>query len=173
LVGVNNTKPLLILEKNTSLRLRVPVPEAYTAAIPDSSFIHFTVDAQPNITYRATLSRKAGALNLINRTETWEFIYPNSDNQLKSGMYANASLKLSRKESSFVVPSTAVATNLEKRFVIRLKNGMTEWVDVRNGITMNEKMEIFGNLSVGDTVLMRGTDEIKANTLLYPKTQNN
>ena len=169
LVGVSNAKPLLILENNTSLRLRVPVPEAYTSAVPDSTFIHFTVDAQPGITYKASLSRKAGALNLTNRTEIWEFIYPNKNNELKSGMYANASLTMGRKENSFVVPASAVATNLEKRFVIRLKDGKTEWVDVRNGVNLDNRLEIFGNLTPGDTLLSRATDEIKPNTILIPK----
>ncbi len=172
LVGAGNTKPLMVVENNSSLRLRVPIPEVYTAAIPDTSFINFTVDAQPGVIYKASLSRKAGALNLSNRTETWEFIYTNKDNQLKSGMYANATIKLERKENSFVVPASAVTTNLEKRFVIRIKDGKVEWVDVRNGIGMDTKMEIFGNLATGDTLLVRASDEIKAGTVLLPKFQS-
>ncbi len=171
LAGAGNAKPLFLLENNSSLRLRVPVPEAYTAAVPDSSFIQFTVDAQPGITYKAGLSRKTGALNLTNRTETWEFIYPNENNELKSGMFANAFLKLGRKEHSFVVPVTAVATNLEKRFIIRLRNGVTEWVDVKNGVNFDDRVEIFGDIASGDTLLIRATDEIKAKTALMPKLQ--
>lgn len=171
LVGTNNVKPLLVVEDNATLRLRVPVPEAYTAAIPDSSFINFTVDAQPGITYKASLSRKAGSLNLNNRTEIWEFIYPNTSKQLKSGMYANATIRLGRKDLSFLVPSSAVATNLEKRFVIRLKNGKAEWIDVRNGINMNDRTEIFGELNIGDTLLIRASDEIKEGVQLIPKIQ--
>jgi len=171
LVGAGNTKPLFILEDNSSLRLRVPVPEAYTAAVPDSSFISFTVDAQPGITYKAALARKAGALNLSNRTETWEFVYPNKNNQLKSGMFANAFLQMGRKENSFVVPVTAVATNLEKRFVICLKNGQAEWLDVRTGISMSDKIEVFGKIQEGDTLLIRATDEIKPGTFFMPRFQ--
>jgi len=69
------------------------------------------------------------------------------------------------------VPSSAVVTNLEKRFVIRLKDGAAEWVDVRNGISMTDKVEIFGNITAGDTLLVRATDEIKAGTQLIPKLQ--
>ena len=172
LVGNNNTKPILILEDNSKLRLRVPIPEAFSSTILDSSFIHFTVEAQPDVTYRANLSRKAGTLNLTNRTETWEFIYDNKKNQLKSGMYANAALKLRRKENSYVVPSGAVVTNLEKKFVIRVKNETAEWIDVRTGFSMNDSTEIFGNLNEGDTIIHRGTDEIKQGTLLFPKLQS-
>jgi membrane fusion protein (multidrug efflux system) len=169
LVGTGNSKPLFIVENTSLLRLRIPVPEAYTAAIPDPSVISFTVDAEPGVVYKASLSRKSGSLNLANRTETWEFIYPNKNNELKSGMFANATLNLGRKGNSFVVPSSAIATNQERRFVIRLKDGKAEWVDVKNGITMNDKTEIFGRLNEGDILLMRATDEVKEGATLVAK----
>lgn len=169
LVGTNNSKPLLIVENIETLRLRVPVPEAYTMAIPDTSVIRFTVDAQPDKIFSATLSRKSGSINILNRTETWEYIYQNTNNQLKSGMFATASIKFGRKELSFLVPESAVVTNLEKRFVIRLKNNKAELVDVTNGISQDDKVEIFGMLSEGDILLVRATDEIKPETKLIGK----
>lgn len=171
LVSAGNSKPLLVVENISTLRLRVPVPEAYTAAGTATPTIEFTVDAQPDVTYQAKLSRKAGAINLSNRTETWEFLFQNDQHQLKSGMFANAILKLGRPAPTFLVPASAVATNLEKRFVIRLKGGKAEWVDVRNGINPGDKMEIFGALATGDTLLVRATDEIKPGTTLVPKFQ--
>lgn len=169
LVGNTNSKPILVVENTDLLRLRIPVPEAYTSAATRSGSIEFTVDAEPDVAYTATLSRKAGALNLVNRTETWEFLYTNKNNQLKSGMFANATLKMGRKDPSFLVPSSAVATNLEKRFVIRVQDGKAEWVDVRNGISLGDKIEIFGNLQEGDILLMRATDEIKPGNFVIPK----
>lgn len=168
LVGANNNKPLLVVENVETLRLRLPIPEAYTSSIPDSSFIHFTVDAQPGITYKALLSRKTGALNTSNRTETWEFLYKNNKD-LKAGMYANALITLKRNTPSFLVPSSAVVTNLEKHFVIRILNGKAEWVDVRNGISLNDNIEIFGNLHEGDQLVVRATDEIKQGSAVFPK----
>lgn len=169
LVGTTNAKPILILENNSSLRLRVPVQEAYSTAIPDSSFISFTVDAQPEKNYYAKLTRKSGVISKENRTETWEFLYGNSNHELKSGMYANATIKLGRTGASFVVAPAAIATTLEKRFVIRLKDGKAEWIDVRTGMNTGDKIEIFGNLNEGDTLLVKATDEIKAGTKLVAK----
>ncbi|HTH30229.1 MAG TPA: hypothetical protein VL946_02715, partial [Lacibacter sp.] len=169
LVGTVNTKPIFVLENSSSLRLRIPVPEAYTASVLEGSVISFTTDAQPDLSYKATLSRKAGALNVSNRTETWEFLYVNNGYILKPGMYATASLKLLRKNSSFVVPASAVATNLERRFVIRVTDGKAEWVDVRIGVSMNNQLEIFGALNEGDLLLVRATDERKPGVLLIPK----
>ncbi|MFA6057508.1 MAG: efflux RND transporter periplasmic adaptor subunit [Taibaiella sp.] len=172
LVGTGSTKPMLIIENNSSLRLRLPVPEAYTAATPENALVSFTVDAYPGKLFEAKLSRKSGALNLTNRTETWEFIYNNKNHELKSGMFANASIKFARPAPTFFVPATAVATNLEKRFVIRVKDGKADWVDVRNGINVNDRQEIFGNLNEGDTLLVRATDEIKAGTVIERKSLN-
>lgn len=169
LVGTANNKPILVIENTATLRLKVPVQEAYTTALPDSSFISFTVDAQPDKKYFAKLSRKTGAINKDNRTETWEFIYNNSKQELKSGMYANATMKLGRSGTSFVVAPSAIATTLEKRFVIRLKDGKTEWIDVRNGMNTGDKIEIFGSLNEGDTLLMKATDEIKEGTKLIAR----
>jgi RND family efflux transporter MFP subunit len=169
LAVTSNPKPLFVIENTNYLRLRIPVPEAYTAAVNKSETIEFTVDAQPDITYKANLSRKAGALNLMNRTETWEFIYANKNNELKSGMFANAHMKLSRNAPSFVVPSSAVAGNLEKRFVIRVTENKAAWIEVRSGMSLGDKLEIFGNLREGDSLLLRGSDEIKEGTAMILK----
>ena len=169
LAGVNNGKPLLIIENTSQLRLRVPVEEAYTHTVIDSSVINFTVDAQPDKIFKANLSRKNGAINKDTRTETWEFIYKNDKQELSSGMYANAILKLGREQTSFVVAPSAIATTLEKKFVIRLKDNKAEWIDTRGGMNLGDKIEIFGNLSEGDTLLQKATDEIKQGTKLIAK----
>lgn len=173
LTGTNNSKPIVVIENSSVLRLRIPVPEIYTASIPDTTVIEFSVDAAPGKTYKAVLSRKSGSINLSNRTETWEFIYQNSDGQLKSGMFANAVIRLGREDLSFLVPASTIATNLEKRFVIRLNDGKAEWIDVRSGFSQNDKVEIFGSLKEGDLLLVGATDEIKPGTKLIPRSKKN
>lgn len=168
LVGPSNARPLLLVENNAMLRVRVPVPEAFSLSGDPSGSLQFTVDALPGTAFSAKLSRKSGSLDQQSRTETWEYLFANKGNQLKPGMIANASLELSRSDSSFFVPATAIATTLERKFVIRLHNGVTEWVDVRSGLLTEGKAEIFANLKEGDTLLMRATDEIKEGVKLQP-----
>lgn len=160
LVGKGST-PLLVLENLSKLRVRVAVPEIYTSAIPESATINFTVDAQPSKKYQATLARKSNQIDSKTRTELWEFEVSNSNQELKSGMYGNASFNLQRSEPSFVVPYSSVVTNLERSFVIRIREGKTEWIDVRNGISMKDKVEIFGDLQEGDQLVFKANDEIK------------
>jgi membrane fusion protein (multidrug efflux system) len=165
LVG-NDQKPMIVLENVNKLRLRVAVPEAYTSAIPESTSIFFTVDAQPSKKYSATLARKSNQIDEKTRTELWEFEVSNKEKELKSGMYGNATFSLRRDHPTFVVPYSAVVTTLEKRFIIRVRDGKTEWVDVRNGISTSEKVEIFGDLQEGNLFLVKASDEIKEGTAL-------
>lgn len=161
LVGTGDKTPMLIVEDNSTLRLRIPVPESYSSLSMDTATARFSVTAAPGVAYTATLSRRGNALNLVNRTEAWEFLYDNRAGQLKSGMFASASINLHRQDSSFVVPVEALMRNQEKQVVLRLRNGIAEWVDVSNGIDMGKKVEVFGAFAVGDTILVKGTDEIK------------
>jgi hypothetical protein len=50
--------------------------------------------------------------------------------------------------------------------VIRIIDGKTEWVDVRNGISTKDKIEIFGALEEGDHLINRANDEIKEGTTI-------
>lgn len=165
LVGTASSKePMLTLERTDMLRLRVPVPESFVAGVPVDKTISFKVDAIVNKSFQAALSRKSGRIDPDTRTEIWEYAFSNPTGELKPGMYAIAELHWKRATPSFIVPFTSVVTTLENRFVSRIRNGQVEWVDVRQGISLNDGMEVFGDLTGGDTILVRGSEEIKPGT---------
>ncbi|MEZ2442886.1 efflux RND transporter periplasmic adaptor subunit [Chitinophaga sp. RCC_12] len=159
LVGTNAM--LLTVQNNRTLRLRAAVPEIYTAAASPSKNIDFRVDAYPTQRFKAMLTRKSETIDPGTRTELWEFQVDNSDHLLKAGSFAYVKLPLERGTTSFIVPFAAVATTQERKFVIRVHQGQAEWVDVRQGMTVDAGIEIFGNLSAGDTLLKKATDERK------------
>ena len=59
-----------------------------------------------------------------------------------------------------LVPATAVVTTTERMFVIRVRNGHAEWVDVRKGPVSGDRIEVTGALKPGDMVVKRTTDEL-------------
>lgn len=166
LAGGSGRKVLFIIERPDRLRLRVHVPELYVNHIPNDERLTFTTNAVVNKSFQARISRKSASISPETRTELWEYEYENKDGELKPGMYAMAQLNLSRRDSSFVVPYTAVVTSLEKKFVVRLRNNQVEWVDVQQGISLDNGLEIFGALYENDTLLVRGSEEIKPGTSL-------
>lgn len=171
LVGKAGNPALFMVENPKKLRLQLFVPETHVGNQPSTDTISFSVDAMVGKKYQAVLSRKSGSISRDTRTETWEYEVDNTAGELKPGMYTTVNLNLNRPAGSLVVPAAAVVTSLEKKFVIRIKNGQAEWVDVRDGISMKDGKEIFGALVEGDTILARGSDEIKPVTKLKVKIQ--
>jgi len=159
LVG-KSQQPMLVLENLNKLRVRVAVPEMYTSAIPESSTINFTVEAEPSKKYSATLARKSNQIDSKTRTELWEFEVMNTKGELKSGMYGSVAFNLQRAEPSFAVPYSAVVTNLERKFVITMRDGKSKWVDVKTGINMKDRIEIFAELKEGDLIIQKANDEM-------------
>lgn len=170
LVSPSDAKPLVVVESPTDLRLRVNVPESHIYSLP-SDTVRFTVEALGGREFLAKLSRKSESVSADTRTELWEYIFENKERVLKPGMYVTVLLDIKRPDMSFAVPTSAVATTLEKKFVIRIKGGSTEWVDVRSGILANSKQEIFGDLKAGDTLLLRATDELKPGKRVIAKIE--
>lgn len=68
-----------------------------------------------------------------------------------------------------MLPPTAIATTLERKFVIRVHNGVAQWVDVRQGMTTDNGVEVFGDVHSGDTLLTKATDERKPGATAYWK----
>ena len=87
---------------------------------------------------------------------------------LKSGMYGTANFNLHRSESSFLIPYSSLVTNLERNFVIRIRDGKTAWLDVKNGISLKDKIEVFGDLQEGDQLVAKANDELKERVQVIP-----
>ena len=160
---------LLTVQYNRTLRLRVAVPEMYVAAASKGRNILFSVDAYPEQRFTGVLTRKTETVDPVTRTELWEFEVDNSNHQLKAGVFAYARIGIERNGPSFVIPPSAIATTLERKFVTKVTGGKVNWVDVRQGITTDSGIEIFGNLKAGDTLLVKSTDERKPGSTGYWK----
>lgn len=164
---VGNNQVLLTVQNNRTLRLRVAVPELYNASNTATKQASFRVDAFPEKLFTASLSRKSGTIDPTTRTEQWEYTFDNKNNDLKAGSFAYVKLNMERAGNSFIIPSGAIATNQERKFVIRVKDGKAEWVDVRQGMSTDKGIEVFGNLSNNDTLVVRATDERKPGSIAY------
>jgi membrane fusion protein, multidrug efflux system len=168
---VNANAMLLTVQDNNTLRLRVAVPEIYVSAAAGNKTLQFSVDAYPEQRFTGILTRKTETIDPGTRTELWEFDVDNRPHLLKAGTFVYTKIKLGRSTPSFVLPASAIATTLERKFVIRIKNGKVEYVDVRQGMTTDAGIEVFGDLKIGDTLVTKATDERKPGTQAYWKVQ--
>jgi RND family efflux transporter MFP subunit len=154
-------KPLFRLEQVQRLRLVVAVPEAYAKTVRGGARLSFTVSAFPGRTFQGVVTRSAYSVDRDTRTMPVELDVANPARDLAPGMYAEVSWPLSRGGESLFVPPSAVKSTTERTFVVRVRNGKAEWVNVKRGVLDGDVLEVMGDLQAGDLVLKRGTDEIQ------------
>jgi membrane fusion protein, multidrug efflux system len=158
--GKGSELPLFTLQEQKHLRLVVSIPEASTGYLTAQDEVAFTVKAQPNTTFHAKVKRLAGALDNRLRAERIEMDVINEDKKLLPGMVAEVNIPLPAKDSTFVVPQTAVVNSTERIFVIRVADHKAQWVDVKTGRSQGGKTEIYGNLlQEGDQILQVASEE--------------
>jgi len=153
--------PLLRLHQVSRLRLVVAVPEALVGAVVKGARVPFTVPAYPGETFYGTLNLIAHDLDEKTRSMAVELDVKNADLRLSAGMYPEVQWPVKRPQASLLVPPTAIVTTTERTFVVRVNNGVAQWVNVSRGARVGDLVEVFGALKDGDIIVRRGTDEIR------------
>ena len=165
LVGTGvDSEAMFQLETINRLRLVVPVPEVEVGGIPRGARVSFTVPAYPTETFNGTVSRLARSVDAKTRSMPVELDVANPNGRLAAGMYPLVKWPVHGNQKVLMVPVTSVVTTTERVFVIRVKDGAAEWVDVKRGPTHGDLAEVVGPLAEKDLVLRRGTDEIRQGT---------
>ncbi len=162
--------PLLRLQQVSRLRLVVPVPESEVASVRPGAKINFTLPAFPGETFSGVVQRSSRSLDAKTRTMPVELDVENSraksSGGLAPGMFPEVMWPAHRTRPSLFAPPTAIATTTERTFVIRIRDGVAEWVDVKRGASMSyhgaDLIEVFGDLAPGDQIVVRATDELRA-----------
>jgi len=164
--GQAGAQPIVRIESLGRLRVVVPVPEAYAAGVREGQQVSFRVPTYPERSYHAPIARISHDINQNTRTMQVELDFQNAEAQITPGSFANVEWPIQRTYATLFVPGSAVTTDLQRTFVIRVRQGKAEWVDVKTGVTMNGKTEVFGDLQASDIVVRNATDSIRAGTLV-------
>ena len=159
------------LETENRLRLVVAVPEVDVGGISRGAHVPFTVPAYPGEIFTGLISRISRSLDAKTRSMAVELEVTNKNRHLASGMYPTVKWSVRKFKPSLLLPPATIATNSERTFVIRVQNGVAEWVDVKKGAALGELVEVFGPLRADDEIVRRGSEEIHPGTRLAIKNE--
>jgi RND family efflux transporter MFP subunit len=158
--GPGGTQPILQIVDDKRLRLVVPIPEAQVGNMKIGQLVSFIVPAYPGQSFKAPVQRISREVDEKSRTMPVELDVQNRDGCLSPGSFTTVSWPLERGYPTLFVPSSAVTNDQQHTFVIRVRNSKTEWVTVQTGQTVNEDIEVFGDLASGDQVVKTASDAI-------------
>jgi membrane fusion protein (multidrug efflux system) len=158
--GAQNTKPMLILQQVSKLRLVVDLPEQYAAQIKTGDKIHYKINSLPGQVYEGLVSRESKSLNSSFRSETIEIDVENKSDLFKPGMYAEVILPTSGNANAFVVPKSAIVNTTERKYVVLVDNNIARWIDVTEGNQSGDSTEVFGKINNGDQLIINANYHI-------------
>ncbi|GAA4795600.1 efflux RND transporter periplasmic adaptor subunit [Olivibacter ginsenosidimutans] len=161
--GKGSEAPLFTLQEQHKLRLVISVPELYSAYLNQQDEVNFSVKAFPNETFKAKVSRLAGALDARLRSQRIEMDVDNENKRLLPGMVTEVEIPLKGSNQAFVVPSEAVLNATTGTFVIKVEHDSTKWVPVTLGRQTDGKAEIFGQLNDSMQLVKSTSEEIRDN----------
>ncbi len=153
--------PMLQLKEINHLRLSVEIPESISSQLKEKDSVSFFTSAFPGKRNTGIISRKSKNINAQFRSEKIEIDVWNNDKSLTPGMYADVVIYAKGNPAAFTVPKSAVVSSTERKYVIAMRNGKTEKIDVTTRNENSEKVEIFGSLAKGDKIIVNANDEIK------------
>jgi len=107
-VGTPTDVPLFTVSDESRLRIYVNVPQNYSALVQPDMKATFSVPQYPNRTFTATLATTGESVNTTSGTLQAEFHIDNPDGALKPGDYVQMNLAVPSRESTLLVPSSAL-----------------------------------------------------------------
>ncbi|TVR73427.1 MAG: efflux RND transporter periplasmic adaptor subunit [Marinilabiliales bacterium] len=149
---------IITLVHTSRLKVMINVSERYYRHISEGISVEITTDVWPGEVFMGTVKTVYPTIDPATRTFTVEMVVPNSDERLRPGMFARATMELEQIEA-FVVPALAVLKlqGSNERFVFIEENGRARRVAVGLGERFDDMVEIISDeLSEGDRLIFAG-----------------
>ena len=149
----------------SSMRLEASVPANQLASIKIGSPVSFSVSGYPGRGFTGKITRVNPVADPTTGQVRVVVSLPNAGNNLVGGLFAEGRVA-SERRNALVVPTSAVDVTGVKPFVIRLKQGKVERVDVELGLRdeESERVEVKSGVERGDTLLVGAARGISPGT---------
>src|ERR1700757_3091166 len=152
---------LFDISQTRTLRVYVNVPEEYSQAVkPGETAADITLAEFPGKRFRGRLVRTSEAINSTTRTLLTEVDLDNPGGTLFSGSYAEVHLRVPARNSTVLLPVSALIFRGEKLQVGVVKNGHAVVTDVTPGHDFGDQIEIVAGLTPNDQVVMNPSDSL-------------
>jgi membrane fusion protein, multidrug efflux system len=160
--GANVTlnTPVALVADLSEVVARADVPERYAGRVRTGQDVRVRVDAQPDRTFRGSVSRVSPVVDPVTRCAYMEVKLDNSSGLLRSGMFGNLSVVVSAKSGAVAVPVEAL-TDGSGPSVFVVKDGKAHKREVVEGVRTQSHAEIKQGVAPGEQVVTFGLYGLK------------
>ncbi len=154
--------PVLTMAQINTLRVYVYVPEQVCPLIRRGTPASLTFEEFPGQVFKGSVARYANALDLGTRTMMTEIDIENHSHRLYPRMYAHVTLELERHPDAIRLPVGALGGSDKANYVLVVKDGRLEKVQVSTGINDGHYVEITSGLRGNELVITNNSPTLTA-----------
>jgi membrane fusion protein (multidrug efflux system) len=158
----NPSTKIAKLIKISPIKIEFSIPEKYASEIKVGYPITFTIDGTNKI-FNASVYAVDPKIDINTRTIVLRALYPNNNEELKSGRYAGITLQLSQIDNAVAIPTEALIPEMNGQKVFIYNRGKAQSVDVSTGLRTESKIQITEGLKFGDTLITSGIMQLRQN----------
>lgn len=148
-------QPLMSIAKTTSLRFRGSVPERFAQQLKIGQQLELKFDLSDQVR-TVSISRISPSLDPVNRSLVFEADVDNQDGTLRSGLFAEAVIKIDPEAKAIAVPLSALVRFAGVDKVWKIIDGKLKEQVVGLGRQEADQIEIRQGIGSGDRVLLEG-----------------
>jgi RND family efflux transporter MFP subunit len=137
------------------------LPESQFANIQAGQKVKLTLPALPNSSFSAQVERISPVIDPQSGTFKVVIAMDNSNQQLKSGMFAEVNIEYGYHDNSLLAPANAVLTMDNKNIVYKVVDGKAIKVEVATGFRQDGVVEIVSGLEDGAELITAGHNNLK------------
>ena len=142
----------------SKLEITVYLAEKYSTSIKKGLNAHVSIISVPDETFEAEVTHISPVVDKTKRTIEVKLGFKKSDPRLKPGMFGTVRLATDRRESTVVVPRSALTTyNAQQVVYIMDENGIARRRDVETGLMNDDFAQITRGVESGETVITAGS----------------
>lgn len=152
---------LFSIAQTNNLRIYLNVPQTYANVVRVDQNAQVVVREVPGHPFIGHIVRTSSALDAATRTLVSEVRLPNTNGQIKPGMFAQVHLRLPHPSGALVIPDSALLTNAGGTQVLTVTPQNTvHFQPITVGRDFGKTIEVQSGLKAGQTVVANPADSL-------------
>ncbi|EOQ88967.1 efflux transporter, RND family, MFP subunit [Leptospira yanagawae serovar Saopaulo str. Sao Paulo = ATCC 700523] len=159
---INGNQILTTIANLNDLWFQAKIYENDLQFLSEGLTANVLLNAYPDLTFQGKLEHIGEKVDPESRTVHARVVFKNQNRKAKIGLFGKAILLVNERKS-FQLPDHSIQSYQNRKYIFREeKKNQYRWVEVKTGITSNQKTEILQGLKEGDRVVTKGAFELKA-----------
>jgi membrane fusion protein (multidrug efflux system) len=164
MMGMGHSVLTLMHLNTVKVILDVPSEEIEKITVGQPCTVQVTT--LPGETFNGEVYSKNLAADPVSKTFKVEIKIPNEELKIKSGIFAEVGIEISRKENCLIVPLSAVIRGGDIHYVVLYQEGKAKYQNIKAGEQDHRVVEIVHGLSEGQLVVVEGNYDLKDGALV-------